>query len=46
VLSVNFYLIILAAVIITPIYYGITLHDDPTFKRMFSTFIVNVKNKI
>ena len=46
VLSVNFYLILLAAVIITPIYYGITLHDDPTFKRLFSAFIVNVKNKI
>jgi lipopolysaccharide exporter len=45
-LSVNFYLILLAAVIITPIYYGITLHDDPTFKRMFSAFLVNVKNKI
>ncbi len=46
VLSVNFYLILLAAAIITPIYYGITLHDDPTFKRLFSAFIVNVKNKI
>jgi lipopolysaccharide exporter len=45
-LSVNFYLILLAAVIITPIYYGITLHDDPTFKRMFSALLVNVKNKI
>jgi lipopolysaccharide exporter len=45
-LSVNFYLILLAAVIITPIYYGITLHDDPIFKRMFSAFLVNVKNKI
>jgi len=45
-LSVNFYLILLAVGIITPIYYGITLHDDPIFKRMFSAFLVNVKNKI
>lgn len=45
-LSVNFYLILLATAIITPIYYGITLHDDPTFKRIFSAFLVNVKNKI
>lgn len=46
VLSVNFYLILLSAAIITPIYYGITLHDDPTFKRMFSTFLVSVKKKV
>jgi lipopolysaccharide exporter len=46
VLAVNFYLILLAAAIITPIYYGITLHDDPTFKRMFSAFLVNIKSKI
>ncbi len=45
VLSVNFYIILLAVVIMTPIYYGITLRDDPTFKRMFSAFLVNVKNK-
>jgi hypothetical protein len=39
VFSVNFYVIFLAAGIITPIYYGITLHNDPTFKkgnRLFS----------
>ena len=46
VLSANFYVILLAAVIITPIYYGITLHDDPTFKRLFSAFLVNIKSKI
>lgn len=44
--SVNFYLILFAAGIITPIYYGITLHDDPIFKRTFSAFFVKVKNKI
>ena len=45
-LSVNVYVILLAVGIITPIYYGITSYDDPTFKRMFSAFIVKVKNKI
>jgi lipopolysaccharide exporter len=46
VLSVNFYIILFAVGIITPIYYVVTLHDDPTFKSMFSAFLVNVKNKI
>ncbi len=45
VLSANFYVLLLAAVIITPIYYAITLHDDPTFKKIFSAFLVNVKKK-
>lgn len=44
-LSASFYVIILAAIIITPIYYGITLRDDPTFKKIFSTFLVNIKNR-
>lgn len=44
-LSANFYIIMLAAIIITPIYYGIALHDDPTFKRIFSAFLVNIKNR-
>jgi hypothetical protein len=44
-LSASFYIIMLAAVIITPIYYGITLRDDPMFKKIFSTFLVNIKNK-
>lgn len=43
--SANFYIILLAAVIITPIYYGLTLRDDPTFRKMFSAFLVNVKNR-
>lgn len=46
VLSVDFYVILLAVGIITPIYYGITSHDDPTLKRVFLTFLVKVKNKI
>lgn len=46
VLSANFYVILLAVGIITPIYYGITSHNDPTFKRMFSVFFVKVKDKI
>jgi lipopolysaccharide exporter len=45
-LSENFYLILFAVGIITPIYYGITLHDDPIFKRTFSAFFVKVKDKI
>ena len=45
-LSGNFYIILLAAGVITPIYYGITLRDDPTFRKVFSAFLVNVKNKI
>jgi len=44
--SVNIYVMFLAVAIITPIYYGITLHDDSTFKKMFSAFLANVKNKI
>ena len=44
-LSENFYFILFAVCIITPIYYGITLHDDPTFKRIFSVFLMKVKSK-
>lgn len=44
--SANFYVILLTAFIITPIYYGITLRDDPTFKKIFSSFLINVKSKI
>ncbi|AKB51017.1 O-antigen flippase Wzx [Methanosarcina barkeri str. Wiesmoor] len=46
VFSVNFYIICLAVGLITPVYYGITLHDDPTFKRIFSALLCDVKNKI
>ncbi len=45
VFSANFYIILLAAAIITPIYYGVTLRDDPTFRKIFSAFLVNIKNK-
>ena len=44
--SVNFFVILLAAAIITPIYYCITLHNDPIFKRTLSAFLINVKSKI
>jgi lipopolysaccharide exporter len=44
--SINFYVILLATGIITTIYYVITLHDDPTFKKTLAAFIINVKNKI
>ena len=46
VLSANFYIILLTVCIVTPIYYGVTLRDDPTFRKIFSAFLVNVKNKI
>lgn len=46
VFAVNFYVILLATGIITPIYYIVTLHDDPTFKRTLSAFLINVKNRI
>lgn len=45
VLSANFYIILLAAIVITPIYYGVTLRDDPTFRKIFSAFLLNIKNK-
>lgn len=41
----NFYIILFAAVVLTGIYYAITLHDDPMFRKMFSAFIINVKNR-
>jgi lipopolysaccharide exporter len=44
--SVNYYIIILAVCIITPIYYVVTLHNDKKFKSLFSAFLVNAKNKI
>ena len=46
VVSANFYLILLAVGIIMPIYYGITLHDDPMLKKIFSNLFVKIKNKI
>ena len=44
-ISTSFYIIIFAAVVMTVIYYAITLHDDPMFRKMFSTFMVNVRNR-
>ncbi|MDD3245344.1 MAG: lipopolysaccharide biosynthesis protein [Methanosarcina sp.] len=44
-ISTNFYIIIFAAVVMTVIYYAITLHEDPMFKKMFSTFMVKVRNR-
>ncbi|MDQ1253300.1 MAG: hypothetical protein QG646_2455 [Euryarchaeota archaeon] len=45
-LSVNFYVILLAVGITTPIYYVVTLHDDPAFKKTLSSFVTNLKNRI
>ena len=44
-ISTSFYIIIFAAVVMTVIYYAITLHDDPMFRKMFSTLLVNVRNR-
>jgi len=44
-ISTSFYLIIFAAVVMTVIYYAITLHEDPMFRKMFSTLLVNVRNR-
>lgn len=44
-ISTSFYIIIFAAVVMTVIYYAITLRDDPMFRKMFSTFMVNVRNR-
>lgn len=44
-ISTSFYIIIFAAVVMTVIYYVITLRDDPMFRKMFSTFMVNVRNR-
>jgi hypothetical protein len=44
-LSATFCVIMLAAIVITPIYYGIALHDDPTFRKIFSALLVNIKKR-
>jgi O-antigen/teichoic acid export membrane protein len=44
-ISTSFYIIIFAAVVMTVIYYAITLHEDPMFRKMFSTFMVKVRNR-
>ncbi|AKB18877.1 MULTISPECIES: lipopolysaccharide biosynthesis protein [unclassified Methanosarcina] len=44
-ISSSFYVILFAAVVMTVIYYTITLHDDPMFRKMFSAFLVNVRNR-
>jgi len=44
-ISTSFYLIIFAAVVMTVIYYAITLHEDPMFRKMFSTLLVDVRNR-
>jgi len=44
-LSVNFYIILLAVGILTPVYYGIVLREDPAFQKIVSTFLVKVRHK-
>lgn len=43
-LTANFYIIILAVGILTPVYYGIVLREDPAFQKILSSFIVKVKH--
>ncbi len=42
----NFYIMLLVVAIITPIYYGITFHEDPMFRKIVSSFLVGVKKRI
>ena len=44
-ITTSFYIIIFAAVVMTVIYYAITFHEDPMFKKMFSIFMVKVRNR-
>jgi O-antigen/teichoic acid export membrane protein len=44
-ISSNFYVVMSVAVIVTVIYYIIALHEDPMFKKMFSSFLVKIKNR-
>jgi lipopolysaccharide exporter len=42
-ISSSFYIIMFVAVIMTLIYYAITLHEDPMFRKMFSSFLVKAR---
>lgn len=44
-ISSNFYVTMFVAVVVTIAYYAIALHEDPMFKKMFSSFLVKVKNR-
>ncbi|WP_410508079.1 lipopolysaccharide biosynthesis protein [Methanosarcina hadiensis] len=44
-ISSSFYTIMFVAAIVTIIYYAVALHEDPMFKKMFSSFLVKVKNR-
>jgi O-antigen/teichoic acid export membrane protein len=44
-ISSNFYVIMFVAVVVTVIYYAIALHEDPMFRKMFSSFLVKAKNR-
>ncbi|AKB76713.1 O-antigen flippase Wzx [Methanosarcina horonobensis HB-1 = JCM 15518] len=44
-ISSNFYVIMFVAVVVTVVYYLIALHEDPMFRKMFSSFLVKVKNR-
>jgi len=44
-ISSNFYVIMFVAVVVTVVYYAIALHEDPMFRKMFSSFLVKAKNR-
>jgi O-antigen/teichoic acid export membrane protein len=44
-ISSNFYVTMSVAVVVTVIYYAIALHEDPMFRKMFSSFLVKAKNR-
>lgn len=46
VLTSNFYIMLCVVAIITPIYYGITFHEDPMFREVALSFLVSVKKRI
>lgn len=46
VLTSNFYIMLLAVAIITPIYYGVTFREDPMFRKVVLSFLVSVKKRI
>lgn len=45
-LTSNFYVMLLAVAIITPIYYGVTFREDPMFRKIVLSFLVSVKKRI
>ncbi|WP_410508105.1 oligosaccharide flippase family protein [Methanosarcina hadiensis] len=45
-LTSNFYIMLIVVAIITPIYYGVTFHEDPMFRKVVLSFLVSAKKRI